>query len=489
VEWKDIEPLSGPEYLSKGCALHLGPVGRGATVQFIETRRLGMWTQGQIRSEAADIHSVDVSAPVAHQSVSVPAAVNARRVRTISASTAPLWFLGCMFMIFAPTLTLVGAIAVLRETEIEALGPYQEGEEFYESVSLDDKIELPEDVLSGLREPFRRFVGRPNAQAAQTMGNPHAELNLQPNNWDHRLFDYVTASIQKHLSSRSFFRRIEVVKDEYRTVLEQMRKAGLPEVFAAIPYTESRYKPEIQSWACAKGYWQFMPEVAYRLEQKNGLDFRVRNCKIRKTDGSTALWTPTTFAPPGGVRLGRAVYAPKGADGTVQCVIPDQGGCAVDDRSDIQKSTKAAVFALKEAWDDPVIKGSGAAVQITISSHNAGYDDGRYGIPKGSNLLPAFRKWSKKNPAELHHTFYGTNIRCPDHKSPKWCGSAIPAETQHYAYNIIAQHFVAVCYYRENYASQYEAFSKWASLGEEGQYCATLRIPSAEAVRTDNWKK
>ena len=36
----------------------------------------------------------------------------------------------------------------------------------------------------------------------------------------------------------------------------------MPEVFAGIPYQESRYRGKVTSFACAEGWWQFIPEAA-----------------------------------------------------------------------------------------------------------------------------------------------------------------------------------------------------------------------------------
>ena len=55
VNWGEIDPLVGPQFLAPGCALHLGPVGRGATVEFVKCRRLGEWQQGVIQSDRADV--------------------------------------------------------------------------------------------------------------------------------------------------------------------------------------------------------------------------------------------------------------------------------------------------------------------------------------------------------------------------------------------------------------------------------------------------
>ena len=56
--------------------------------------------------------------------------------------------------------------------------------------------------------------------------------------------------------------------------MDSLRDAGLPEVFAGIPFQETQYDKTAVSSVCAAGIWQFMPETAnrYKLE--------VKNCKV-----------------------------------------------------------------------------------------------------------------------------------------------------------------------------------------------------------------
>jgi len=123
-----------------------------------------------------------------------------------------------------------------------------------------------------------------------------------------------------------------------------LRRAGLPEVFAAIPYQESRYQRDLQSPVCARGYWQFMPEVAYRVDVDSDLEFRVQKCRFRGRPD--VVWSPHLKTPPMNV-LVNGEYMEAG-----QCMLDR---CEVDDRSDIEKSTDAAIFTLGEAYRDPAI--------------------------------------------------------------------------------------------------------------------------------------
>lgn len=479
VNWKDIDPLTGPEYLNEGAAIHLGPVGRGATIQFIKVEKLGVWTAGRVGTAADTVQAREVSSPVAARK-----AAPRRSVARIAAATLPIWIVGCLFLFVSTVSATVLAVVFWPETEVERLGPVVEGEEYYEFVD-PAKSEMAEETLEGLHEAFRRFHAEPSATHAREAGMASVDHITDPDQWDQRAFQYMAASVEKHVASKSFFRRLDTVRKAYAQVLTQLRDAGLPEAIAAMPYTESRYKPQLQSWACAKGYWQFMPEVAHRIGTKNGLDFRVRDCKVSRPNGTTITWTPNTFAPVAPIRKAPYVDPNGQAPDPAMCLIPMQGGCRIDDRADLERSTAAAIFALREAWDDPTIAASGSAAVATILSHNGGYDDSRFGFKKSFNVLPAFTRWSKGKPEDEHHLFYGDNIKCADKHSKNFCGSKLAPETQHYGYTILAQHVLAACYYGKNYDNQFEAFRSWDGLLEGDGYCNDFAIPTAQQV--DAW--
>jgi len=459
VDWADIDPVRGRTNLSPGCAVHLGPAGRGATLRFVACRRLGEW-------QSADLAS-DVEAPAGGSRPHGPPPA-AHRVSRIRASRAPAWFFGCAFLLAAGmSVTVLGvALAVVAsQFRRPGLGERIEGEAHFDSVSLEDNDHLD---LEGFQGPFLDFVMRPNLEAV--IDERRRRTLSDPEVWDERLLRYVTASVERHARSLRFFDRLEQVRQEYGEVVLAMRRNELPDVFAAIPYQESLYDSRAQSEVCARGYWQFMPEVAHRLS-KQGLDFDVADCRL---DGSPALWTPNTDAPPRNAKR-NAVYVRDG-----ECRIRD---CRVDDRTDLSRSTVAAVHALREAWRDPVLRQSGAVVQLTIASHNGGYDDARFGseFGKDSNVLPAYRAFARENPGH-EHRFVGQNIRCPDHRGGRRCGARIYAQTQHYAYSVIAQHLVAACYYAKNYGSE-PAFAPYRSYLSSDGYCSALDVPDKAEVR------
>ncbi|MCB9671134.1 MAG: transglycosylase SLT domain-containing protein [Alphaproteobacteria bacterium] len=463
VNWNNIDPINGPTFLSNGCALHIGPVGRGATLQFVECRRLGVWEGGAIRSEYV--------AQDNQLGAGVPTAYDAKRVGRIQVSMVPAWFIGCLGLTLGSTaFTVLAAalIVIVGNRDVVDLGPVDDDYEYFKSVDMTKPPDAK--LLKGLEQPMLHWVMRPNMDAA---GGRHPELE-DPKTWDRTFMRYVTRSVELHVKQKPFFKNLDDRRAEWAIVLKEMRRAGLPEVFAAIPYQESRYRSDAQSYVCAKGPWQFMPETAHRVDQHYNSELRVQGCRLR---GRPSAWSPKDFTPP------FTSQAPYVED--EKCLITS---CDVDDRSDLRKSTAGAVLTLKEAWDDPLVAESGAAVQVTILSHNAGADDSKWGKRKATNLIPALRTWIAKNGAQQGPAFYGNNILCETHNEKKLCGSLLMPETQHYAYNIVAQHIIAVCYYSKEYAHEPE-FAPWAPWALDDAYCSQFTIPSKVEVKGWQLKK
>jgi hypothetical protein len=472
VQWKDIEPLSRPEYLSKGCAVHLGPVGRGATLEFLRSERLGVWTGGQLGSEAAAVDAVEVRKDRPSAPMVVQQATAVRKTRSLVASTVPIWFVGCFGLMAAMASSIILATVLFVRQDIDTLGPKGMGEEYYLSVSVDrERLErLPEGIKNGLQRGFLLWMMEDNAARARR------PTLREPTFWDQELFDFVQMSTIQHSEAFAFYRTLDNVRKEYAVVVTELRKAGLPEVFAGIPHRESRYRADRQSVACAKGWWQFMPEVAVQVQKRHGVDMKVSGCKFSDMPNAP-LWTPSALTPPRDVmNTGEYMYQEK-------CRIPESNGCQVDLRTDLELSTRAAIALLKEAIDDPVIAKSGAAVQIAIASHNGGYADGRFGVAKSTNLLPAFKRWSDGKSEKEQALFVGSNILCANEEGPDmFCGSVLHAQTQHYVYPIVAAHLLAACYYGKNYADEIEAFKPWRDHAIGG-YCKDFEVPDAATVR------
>jgi hypothetical protein len=473
VEWKEIDPMSGPQFLSDGCALHLGPVGRGVTLEFVQCRKLGVWQTGNLASEVASAAVAGDAALGKRKGIPLavggagapPAAYDAKKARAIQASGVPVWFVGCLFLMAMAATSMIVVLVMVQTTKVKPLGPVEDGEERYDFADLS-ALQANPKLLAGLEGGYQEFVARPNASASGK--KKHEDKSM----WDEAFWEYTAASVAAHVKAWAVFKRLDAIRAEYGKVTQLMREARLPEVFAAIPYQESRYKPTNTSSVCAEGYWQFMPEVAFRIDKTTPMNFVVRDCEIVK-NATKIVWSPEQMAPPPNV-LKNGPYM----EGE-KCKITS---CRVDDRKDLEKSTQAAIYALKEVWEDSEIAASGAAVQITITSHNAGFDDSRFGAAKKSNLRPAYRRWKKDVAEDDWPKFVGDQIKTPNPHEKAWGGGEYPPEAQHYAYTIVAQHLIAVCYYGLNYPDRPE-FKNWQQYARGGGYCSALGVPTAQEVQ------
>ncbi len=455
--WAEVMTIAKPVLLSPGDAFHLGPPGRGLTATFVEARRLGVWEQKQLISEARageDLEPSDIKS------------LDAGRGR-------PLWFIPAILVVGMITSAgVLLSIVVFLYRPRPPIGPTAEGVEYVRQVELTD-VDLDPSQLEGLKAPFEDFVMKPNAEASGIKA-----LANRPEMWDQTFYKYVEASLAVHARSWAFWSRLELIAEDYGYVVAEMRKAKLPEVFAAIPYHESQYRAEARSPVCAKGFWQLMPEVAHRV------DVKVRNCKMT---GSTTLYTPTRVIPVRGV-LKNAEYVGRTAEG-VHCRIQS---CEVDERTKLADSTRGSVELLREAFEDPVLAASGAVVQITILSHNSGYDNSRFEEKQENsvNILPSYKKYIKANNLERAVDFYGKNITCTGEQradlllgANERCGGSIANQSQHYAYNIVAQHLLAVCYYASNHGDE-SAFKPWnVYLRGDTAYCKALDIPTLDKIK------
>lgn len=445
VDWSEILPLRNASYLSEGAAIHLGPVERGATFTFVESRRLGVWEHRRILSDASQ----------------ATPDVQPSEVRALSTERGvPPWFIGGMVLVGLVTAAAI-TFSVVRGyfREIEPLGPVAEGEATYRDASSIQETDV--ELREGLDQPFYDFVMEINAENAR-----QPELAKNRDRWDERFLDYVTRSFQLHAEGWRAYERLEEVVDHYAQVVEALREARMPEVFAAIPYQESRYRSSIQSFVCARGWWQFMPETAKRL----GL--QVRGCTLENRD---ILWEPTRFAPVRNVRK-RADYVEND-----RCIIER---CQVDERTDLHLATRAAIDYMREPMEDPELRLSGAVVQLSILSFNAGYDDSRFtGRTKRGNILPAYRRYLEENDLNRGPSFAGDNIRCPKSSMFKndMCGGYIYDQTQHYAYSVVAEHFLAACYYGLNHSDK-AAFAPYRDYVRGDGYCGRLAVPERATI-------
>ncbi len=451
LDWADVDVLHSAVYLNDGDTVHLGAPGRGATFQFVRAQRLGVWEERRILSDAAQ--ATPEVQPTNIEELSTQGGI-------------PTWFIGGIVLVGLVTVGAVLAVLIKINTrEIAGLGPVDEGVEYYDLVPMT--VEVNSELRDGLQQPFEDFIMSYNAKAA---GWP--EISNKPGKWDQKLIDQVTRTYQLTATGWSFWKRLEQVESDYAEVVRALQKAGMPEVMAAIPYQESRYRSEIHSPVCAQGFWQFMPEVGNRL----GLE--VRDCSFR---GSNVVWSPTALAPPNNVRK-RAQYVSYDAEkDETTCKIKK---CVVDERTDLLLSTEAAIKALREAYEDPELRDSGAAVQLAITSHNCGYDDSRFQERvKKSNVLHAYRKYLGDKSLNQGPYFLGDTLTCTESNFKNdFCGGYIPGESQHYTPGVIAVHFLAVCYYGLNYGHEV-AFRDWKRYVRGDGYCTQTAVPDAETVR------
>jgi hypothetical protein len=171
------------------------------------------------------------------------------------------------------------------------------------------------------------------------------------------------------------------------------------------------------------------------------------------------------------------------------CLI---SSCATDFRTDLVLSTEAAVVALREAYRDPEIRNSGAAVQIAIASHHAGYDDERLyerepKPRKPKNLLPTYLSWDRSRPDNVWPShFYGDVMRCENAYEPvEGCQRYMMASTQRYTVRIVASFLGAVCFYGK-YPQNDAAFLGWERIVEEPDYCDQIEIPSPSQIEDES---
>lgn len=438
-DWERIPPIRGPVYLSPGDVIHLGPATRGVSLRFVRSVPLSTWEAAPVQA-SADPRGRDVRGLVPD-------------------GQRPWWFLPSMVMVGVAV-----AVGVLlpfcRPPDVPPLGPIADGAERYDHVESTEPLQPA--WVSGLEGGFYWAVVGPNADAAQD------DALRERRAWDDVFLDRVARSTVLHARARRFWARLEAVRAPYAQVVLALREAGLPEVFAAIPYTESAYTASARSSVCAGGWWQFMPEVAHRV----GLE--VSGCALR---GSEERWSPTErVVPP---RARRVYIDPT----TGSCRLD---ACEVDTRTDLDASTRAAIGLLREAWEDPELRASGAAVQLTILSHNMGYDDARYAEGRRSGALWAWRRYADGAGSRLTPDIYGQLIRCPATTAgpDDPCDDGLPAESQHYAYNVVAQHLLAVCYYAKNHPED-AAFAPWVQMLQGDGFCRSSQVatPLLDEVR------
>ena len=457
--WEKIDPLYKPVPLMDGNVVYIGPLGHGIVFIF-ERAKTFDWQTEQLSSLVDQSNQIDISLS------------QNTKAKTIRVSKYPVWFFpGLIGMVSVTAIILFTQLLGIFTPPPPTIGPQWEGYNPYMVIDIDEKV-VDLSLLEGFNGPFEDFVMGPNQQQS---GIKH--LGNTPDMWDKRLRKAVFNSLKQYSKWRGFWKRLDEIRDDYAYVVDALRDADLPEVFAGIPFQETQYRKNLVSAVCAAGIWQFMPETANRYE------LRVKKCKLKKGKG-ISVWEPkpNDKAPPLFVRKADYILYNQQTR-TKSCLIKS---CAADDRTDRDESTRAAIKMLRETYTDETLAESGSLVQSTILAHNAGYHDKQYlKRIKPTNILPAYTYYRDKSKKKHGIHFYGDNL-CPaktkgkDGEEPqKKCPSFLHEETQHYGYKVIAYHILAVCYYAKNYPDE-PAFKEWKRyLGEDG-YCKNVHAPERE---------
>jgi membrane-bound lytic murein transglycosylase D len=154
----------------------------------------------------------------------------------------------------------------------EALEYWNRGEPDKAIQSLDESYQIICSVqndndpeITQQKEDLRLLISKriQEIYASRThpqMGN-NGELPLVMN-------EFVAREIKRFQNrDRSFFIKSYRLSGKYRPyIVEEMRKAGLPEDFSWLPLIESGFKPKALSKARALGPWQFIASTAYRYD-------------------------------------------------------------------------------------------------------------------------------------------------------------------------------------------------------------------------------
>ena len=455
VDWNHVYPIVTSVKITEGDVIHLGSLDRGCRFRFVQCRSFD-WRQEQLGAVINQEEDEFV-----HNRFDGP-----QRIQ----SHVPKWvlpmFLGSTVIFVAALVTLI-----VSDPPIPPMGIEFEDEEAPLEFVADETMTLEKSILEGFEQPFEDFVMSYNAKKSGLK-----DIQADPRLWDEKYYEKTVLTVNNYAKYKNTWQVFESALNNYNMIVSMLRKADMPEVFAAIPVTETKYNKDLVSPVCAAGIWQFMPEVAIRVNLK------VRGCSF-KAPSPVKDWQPTLKVSPTASKREymKIVNTSEGTD--YQCQITK---CSTDDRIDIEQSTEGAIELFGEVWNDDLLSESGSVVQMTIVGHNVGHNDEVYGLKRETNILPAYKKYRKKSKKEDGVHFYGDNILCDSSKDPhkpdfysSLCGGYLPNQGQHYGYNVTAQHFLAVCYYAENYGND-SVFTRWKRYLKG--YCSNITIPTPEEL-------
>jgi len=221
VDWSHIDPIVGPEYINTGGALHLGPVNRGCTIEFVGCRRVGAWTGGGMASEAARVDAAEVSTHAKQEVRKVGR--TSGTIRNIAVKGAPIWIMGCLSIMLSTVVATVFGYIWLRPPEALDLGdlPIAKQRTFYTEVN-PEKSSLVRERLDGFAGAFQHFIAEPNAEHARQFGDrDEVSVITDPDTWDEVLFKHIVASFEVHARSPKVLRRYVAIRKNYLNVLRQ----------------------------------------------------------------------------------------------------------------------------------------------------------------------------------------------------------------------------------------------------------------------------
>jgi hypothetical protein len=475
VDWAEQEPISDRVYLKPGNALHLGPTGqRGVTLEFVACHDLGVREVEVLASEAEPQFDPSQRPPDGIRAVVQRPSVG--QLVTGGARSRRVWLAFGVMLMLSALFTLVALLSVLEQARG---GDLAAGSTDWEK--LDFSLTLPPPAPSDFDGALKTFVRDWNERLARDAQGLGAAAVVETD--DPRFFHEVKRVFLGVGKLTAAYRHYDRIKGEYAEVLGVMRAADpqLPDVFAGIPEIESEYRATAVSPCCAVGWWQFMPEFGARLRDDPlfGPEFDVAGCGWQGRPGLRAF-TPRLKAPPSKA-CERGEYVLAG-----RCILDR---CERDFRTSLGASTKVAAHYLGQALHDPTLAASGAAVQIAIASHNAGYNDRPYyeanaGISKPMNVLVAYERWTReRSPGTPTSWFHGESMKCLTTQGPaeEGCQRFMMRETQRYAVQIVGRFFVAMCFYAKNYPHE-PAFAPWKRFAQPGQFCDMIPVPTLDEL-------
>ena len=171
-------------------------------------------------------------------------------------------------------------------------------------------------------------------------------------------FERLVAKALVENRSRGMGTRAIETREKLTFLRNELVSQGLPDVWLGIPYVESRMHPEIISSQCAGGAWQFLARTA----QREGL--RVERCGVQSEVGRTQPEEKLDIDGDPVEEVRAAVTNGRGCR---------RARCALDERLDFEKSSRAALRHLRRLTQLSAIDKSPDRVPLGILAFNMGY--------------------------------------------------------------------------------------------------------------------